>query len=388
MDQLSGPSGARVCAPEIVRAATVEHDMPTPVTKLAGLMGDAPLTLVALFISSSADIPAIAAEANAAFPGTLVIGCTTAGEISCQGYDSGKIVAVGFPQAHFRANTVVVEDLDNFDATAVIDRMIQSRNALIRETPDWESDFNFLMIDGVSTQEDTLTSQIAAGLGPVPLFGGSAGDDDRFEATFVLHDGAVLTNAAVIAQLRTRCRVKVFKTDHYEPTERRMVVTRASPDRRIVHEINAEPAAREYARMLGKDPEQLSTFTFAANPLVVRIGGRHHVRSIQQVTEEGDLAFFSAIDEGLVLTLARASDMIEHLETQLRTLETHGKPDAILACDCLFRRIEAEQQQLTGRISQLFREHRVVGFSTYGEQINSMHVNQTLTGVAIYPPPE
>jgi hypothetical protein len=28
----------------------------------------------------------------------------------------------------------------------------------------------------------------------------------------------------------------------------------------------------------------------------------------------------------------------------------------------------------------------VVGFSTYGEQLNSMHVNQTMTGVAIYPP--
>jgi len=27
-----------------------------------------------------------------------------------------------------------------------------------------------------------------------------------------------------------------------------------------------------------------------------------------------------------------------------------------------------------------------VGFSTYGEQLNSMHVNQTLTGVAFYPP--
>jgi hypothetical protein len=32
------------------------------------------------------------------------------------------------------------------------------------------------------------------------------------------------------------------------------------------------------------------------------------------------------------------------------------------------------------------QRHRVLGFSTYGEQLNSMHVNQTMTGVAIYPP--
>jgi hypothetical protein len=31
-------------------------------------------------------------------------------------------------------------------------------------------------------------------------------------------------------------------------------------------------------------------------------------------------------------------------------------------------------------------KHNVRGFSTYGEQIGSIHVNQTFTGVAIYPP--
>ncbi len=41
---------------------------------------------------------------------------------------------------------------------------------------------------------------------------------------------------------------------------------------------------------------------------------------------------------------------------------------------------------MTQDISHILRDNRVVGFSTYGEQINSMHVNQTLTGVAIYAP--
>jgi len=34
------------------------------------------------------------------------------------------------------------------------------------------------------------------------------------------------------------------------------------------------------------------------------------------------------------------------------------------------------------------RRHGVVGFSTYGEQLNAMHVNHTMTGVALYPPEE
>jgi hypothetical protein len=30
----------------------------------------------------------------------------------------------------------------------------------------------------------------------------------------------------------------------------------------------------------------------------------------------------------------------------------------------------------------LYRKHGVVGFHTYGEQFNAMHLNQTLTGIA------
>jgi hypothetical protein len=33
-------------------------------------------------------------------------------------------------------------------------------------------------------------------------------------------------------------------------------------------------------------------------------------------------------------------------------------------------------------MEDLYRSYRVVGFHTYGEQHNSMHLNQTLTGVA------
>ena len=132
----------------------------------------------------------------------------------------------------------------------------------------------------------------------------------------------------------------------------------------------------------------MTTFTFAAHPVVVRIGGQHHVRSIQRMAPNGDLIFFSAIDEGLVLTLAEPMPMADHLDQELSRLSEGGAPAAILACDCILRRIEAEEKQLFGQISGVLRKHRVLGFSTYGEQMGTVHVNQTMTGIAIYPPPD
>jgi len=153
-----------------------------------------------------------------------------------------------------------------------------------------------------------------------------------------------------------------------------------------VRQINGAPASREYARLVGKDPDQLSPFTFAANPVVVRLGGQHYVRAIQKVEANGDLRFFSAIDEGLVLTLADATGIADHLETALADLARERAPVAIIGCDCILRRLEAEQLQGLRDMSRILSQHRVVGFSTYGEQFNSVHVSQTLTGVAIYPP--
>lgn len=370
----------------LLSTASVPASAPDAVRRLCDALGAGPFSRVILFVSPEADMAALCAQIETCFDPGLVTGCTTAGEISRAGYTEGEIVAVGFPSQHFATECLLVPDLTRLDAHDLIGRLIRLRTGLQAAQPGWEHEFAFLMVDGLSTSEDALTAAMAPGLGPLPLFGGSAGDGIRFEQTRVLWQGQALSDAAVLMLVRSDCRVRVFNLDHLVPTDQRMVVTQADPRRRIVRQINAEPAAREYARLLGKDPGQLTTFTFAAHPVVVRVGGRHHVRAIQRMADNGDLIFFSAIDEGLVLTLAEPQDMVAHLDAELTRLSDHGPPAAILACDCILRRMEALEKQMSGAISGVLRAHNVVGFSTYGEQWNSMHVNQTMTGVAIYPP--
>ncbi|MBL4917782.1 FIST N-terminal domain-containing protein [Szabonella alba] len=366
--------------------AHVAGDAADPVQALKAGLGEGPLALVLLFAGPGHDPAALAGAAQAAFGAVPVIGCTTAGEIAPGGYAENSLLAVGLPAAHFTAHPLLIEGLDAIGREALTGQVIRARQMLADREPHWAHEFAFLMVDGLSLREDELAGVLAAGLGPVPLFGGSAGDGLRFGRTFVFHQGRALENAAVLALVRSDCRARVFKLDHLRPTARRMVVTSASPARRIVHQINAEPAAREYARLLGKDPAQLTPFTFAAHPVVVRIGGQHHVRAIREVAPNGDLVFFSAIDEGLVLTLAEPCDMVAHLAEGLEALREGGVAPAVLACDCILRRMEAQEKQMTGAISALLGAHGVLGFSTYGEQMGAMHVNQTLTGVAIYPP--
>ncbi|MEM8579557.1 MAG: FIST N-terminal domain-containing protein [Pseudomonadota bacterium] len=326
-------------------------------------------------------------QAAGALTECTVTGCTTAGQIGRQGYtDENMSVVIALPARHFATCTVRIEDLDTLGDQALNDRLVQARTALIADNPGKPGGFGFLLVDGLSLREDVLAATVAPALGAWPIFGGSAGDGDRFEETLLAHDGRVDSDIALVTFVATDCETRVFSLNHLEPTERRMIVTKADPARRIVKEINAEPAAREYARIVGKDPEQLDEFIFSAHPVVVRLGDTHHVRAIQRVNAEGELVFFAAIEEGMVLNVAEPKDIAPHLDAELKKLKADQDAVEIFACDCLLRKIEAEQTQATRALSNVLVRNRVVGFSTYGEQIGPLHVNHTMTGVMLVAP--
>ena len=377
-DLVRGPS-------DIVRTASVPGTGPETAEALIAALGDGPFAHVLLFAAPGPDFEALVIAATAACEAPLSA-CTTAGEISPRGYVDGATVAVGFPETHFAVECVEVEDLADIDTQGLINDIVAKRNALAADHPHWLSEFAYGLIDGVSMGEEALLRQLAPGLAGMPFFGGSAGDGRAFRTTHIAHLGRVSTGGAVIAIIRSACPVRVFSLDHFSPTERRLVVTGAEPGKRIVHEINASPAIDEYARLLGLDPRDVSLSTFAAHPLVVRFGEKHYVRGIQERLPDGSLSMGSAIDEGLVLSLGEATDIAAHLAENLATLADQVRPEAVLAFDCILRRIEAEDHQLTGKVSEILKDFRVVGFSSYGEQIDGLHVNHTMTGVAIYPP--
>jgi hypothetical protein len=347
--------------------------------------------LVMFFASPDFDREELAQAIAIAFPNMRVIGCTTAGEITRDGYREGTLTAISFSAQHFRIKATLIEKLQSYrmeDSEHIVRESFEGLGLGMPSARSWPTQsFAMLLIDGMSKQEEVVVSSLNRFLDPVPLFGGSAGDGLTFGKTWVFCNGGFHDDAAILTVFHTTCPFKVFKLDHFHPTDRKMVVTEADPNARLVMEINAEPAAPAYARMVGLETQELSPLIFAAYPVVVKIGGEYHVRAIQKVEPDGSLRFYCGIDEGLVLTVARGEDLAANLSKNLAKIEMQlGETEMILGFDCILRRLEAEQKQQTREVSNVMRRHKVVGFCTYGEQFHSMHVNQTFTGVAIGAP--
>jgi hypothetical protein len=342
--------------------------------------------LVLLFCSPQFHIPEIA-EAVGAYGGNTsrIAGCTTAGELTPLGHRDGTIAGISFPAQHFVTSLRIFEQLSKFeiadgftDARAMLvdHEAVQARHGKMHT-------FGVLINDGLSMREEAIASAFGNALGHVPLVGGSAGTSAMTSEPNMFLGDRVLTNAAVLMLISTDLDFRVFQTQHFEPLDQQLVITRADPGRRVVMQINAEPAALEYARLLGLERSELTPGVFALHPLVVRAGGRHYARAIQKVNDDDSLQFFCAIDEGIVLSIAKSGDLVEDLDSVFNKLhEDLGEVEAVLGFDCILRYIEMEQGQMLSPVSNLLRANKVVGFNTYGEQFGTMHMSQTFTGIA------
>lgn len=372
---------------QIVQTACISlADTFDPIIALKQKLPDIEYAFLIILVSPQLDLTDFSTRLTQHFKADHIIGARTAGEICQGGYCEGRVVVLAFPKSHFAASARLF-DLNEPNRDEAIGReVLRIRQEAQAQQDGFENEFAFLLVDGLSRREETLVAHISTALGSTQLFGGSAGDGLRFQEAPVFYNGQLCESAAILIIVRTNCGFEIFREDHFATTQKRLVVTGAIPEERLVTEINAEPAAPEYARVVGIDAGQLSPFIFAAYPIVVNVGEQHHVRAIQKVEDNKHLRFFGSIDEGMVLTVADAQNITDHLEGVLTRLSARRKPDVIFACDCILRRLEAEQKQEIHKMSALLDEHRVFGFSTYGEQHNMLHVNQTLTGIAIYAP--
>lgn len=338
---------------------------------------DARLTI--LFASADYDLDALGTAIRDAFPGP-VLACTTAGELSSsEGYVSGGLVGTTLASTSLTVATHFLPSLRTFVNTGA--RLPED---FVTPPAEDAQRFALVLLDGIARLEDVVVAMVHSQLGNAPLVGGSAGDGLGFGTTYVYDEGAFHAGAGVIARVDTPLPFATFAVQHFQPTEQRLVITRADVETRTVYEINGEPAAEEYARLVGVERGALTNEVFAARPLALRLGDRVFLRSVQAVQPDESLRFYCAIDAGLVLTLASPGDLVSGLSARLAA--TAGSVPGlglVLGFDCVLRRLELEQTGQTSAACAVLSQYPFIGFSTYGEQYNGLHMSQTLTGLCL-----
>lgn len=350
------------------------------VAEFASQIGAEEAAGVVFFCSPDYDLEALGQALKATFR-CPTVGCTSAGQIGRAGFQQAGIIGMAFTGGA-RLRPFVIHPLSAY--AEQVARITEDVRRECEAAPG-ENRFGLLLIDGLSLCEERVAASLYQDIGNVPIVGGSAGDNLRFERTHVyVGDGRFLSDAAVFTLVTTESRVVPLKVEHFRASSLELVITGADPEARVIHEMNGEPAAVAYAEALGMKPSDLGPAIFSRHPLLLTFGRAPYVRSIQKVNPDLSMTCYCAIEEGLIVSIGEAIDPVLAMQKAFAELrQTLPEPALVLACDCILRRLEFEQDGIAGEIGDLMAANRVVGFSTYGEQFDGLHVNQTFTAMAI-----
>jgi hypothetical protein len=370
--------------PATLRALRAFSDDPNPVRAVAELserLEAGQASCVLLFCSGQYDLRQLGAAIEKGIP-VPVAACTSAGQIGAGGFERGGITGVSLSSSDLCMRPLLLSPLALCQSQAVGLAREQARR--MAANPGTRS-FGILLIDGLSLWEEHVAWALYEALGNVPVVGGSAPPSPNHPQPAVYHAGKFSSDAAVLALFETHgLAFETFVTQHFVASETKLVITMADPNRRLVYEINGEPAARAYAHALGVEREQLGPSTFACHPLLLDMGDQLLPRAIRAHHPDHSLSMACAVEEGLVVSIAKSTDPLAALERSFTEVERRvPAPAACLVFDCLFRRFELEAYGLDGQVGALLARKGAVGFSSYGEQVGPLHVNHTLAGLAL-----
>tara|TARA_B100001939_G_scaffold339033_1_gene345313 strand:+ start:2089 stop:3249 length:1161 start_codon:yes stop_codon:yes gene_type:complete len=374
---------------EVTTAYSLARDEKTAVRELYnGLCQDADApALVIFFCSPAFDTSRLEQELNHCFGDIPLIGCTTAGEITPDGYRKGSLTGAAFNNAYF---TCMSRRYDNISSFTLQDGIRFARKLVrdfktISPAVSGSNSFAFMLIDGLSGAEERVTAAIGSELGEINMIGGSTADDWKLKQTRIFHEGRFHTDSAVITLFHTRLPFRVAYTHHYVAGDARAVITEADPITREVSEINGLPATQEYARLCGLDEKDLNLLVVSNHPVLVRVGGSYFSRGIIGILpEKHSIKFACAIDKGVVCSIARPDDPQNNLMELFRKMEAEiGPPALVLGCDCAARQMTFEEQGILEEMSEIYARARTVGFASFGEQYNTVHMNNSFSCVAI-----
>jgi hypothetical protein len=364
-----------------LRAHTRELDATRATQALRSALEADSASAVLLFCSGGYDLRRLGPAIASAFTGP-VLACTAACQIGPGGFERGGMTGLSLRGSDLSMEPHLLSPLSLCQSQAV--SIAREHAARAQGRPGLRS-FGVLLVDGVSMWEEFVAAALYESLGNVPLVGGSAGAGTAGGEVAVYHAGRFYEGAGVVGLFESSTLdFTTFAVQHFVPGPQKLVITLADPDRRLVYEINGEPAATAYAKALQVDEATLNERHFACHPLLLDLGELLLPRAIRERNSDGSLLLACAIEEGLVVSIPQRTDPVATLEAVLDDVAARvPPPNALLVFDCVARRTELETLGLDGQVGSLLARRGALGFSGYGEQLGPMHTNHTLTGIAL-----
>ena len=343
-------------------------------SKIATALGDAPPDVVILFAAPSFAFPELLQALTDSCGPKLLVGCSSAGEFTNGKALNSAACAVAIISGDMAFAAGVAEHVTE-DRRLSATRLVSSFEGM--QSKEYEHRSALILADVLAGYtEDLLEHLTLLTGGRYQLFGGGAGDEERFQRTHVFFGTRVLTDAAVALEILSKKPVGIGVNHGWRPAGPLMRVTEADGMRLVsLNSIPALEVLEEHAEMTGQRLDRNDRVPFFLhNVFGIDTGGGHKLRVPLGIDDTGAILCAAEIPEGSLVCImqtdkASAADAASAAaSTAMSRLQGHP-PSVALFFDCAATRLRMGQDfgiELDAVTSAL-QPASYAGCNTYGQ---------------------
>jgi hypothetical protein len=270
-------------------------------------------------------------------PDTILVGCSTAGEISDQGVsdESLTLTAIEFDRPELKAAKYSMGGASDSSAAG---------NAIGEALKGKDLSGVLLLGQGVNINGSELVKALQSAVGPsVIITGGLAADGGKFQQTFTLLNGEVSDrNIVAIGIYGNKIKVNFGSMGGWVPFGPMRKVTKAEGN--VLYELDGKPALALYKEYLGNRAKDLpgSGLLFPLELVQENSSNAGLVRTILGVDEsKNSLTFAGDIPLGCAVRLMHAPDenLIEGARGAANATKAAGSQGIAILISCVGRKI-------------------------------------------------
>ena len=310
------------------------------------------------------------------YPDAVVIGTTTYVNYSSEGYSHcGASVMV--INSGIEVSAGVIFDVDRHPAmykghiTQALDKLSSRENTCC---------FEFVTSFGMGEELVLDTFEEVLGDTGIRLVGGSAGSPQERRESFVSLGKELYKQSCVFVFIHNlNGKIAFFRENVYKPTAHKFTVTYADCEERLVHEYDNKNASQIISDALNIPVEQVEQELFQ-HPMGRIANGEIYITSADKIYPDGSISYFSRIYNYTKVFLLEPDDIRRvWRETAQRVFNEIKSPSFSISINCFLRTMLFEEKNCFGEfVNELRKYGKFIGTSGCGEQLDYIHLNQTM----------
>lgn len=309
---------------------------------------------------------------------TKMVGGTTAGEISTEGFSTNSVVVMAI-----KSNDILFSaGLGRNIRKSEIKAGQQVAKEVLKKMPKNKAKSLIIFTDSMAGDGLQIVKGIQSVLGEeFEIVGGALGDEDKFKKTYQYYNGKVYTNTVPGLLVGGNINTSTGVMSGWKSIGNRFCCTSSKSN--VVYTFDKKRAFDFYESLLGKERAKKLPAIGLEYPLGMidekaKIRGKEYFQircPLAVDKKKGTVTLAASIPEGksVTLTSASRSDVIEGsrlaAEQAKKTLGKH-KPRLILMFSCIARKMVLgirTQEEVDAVKNVLGKDVPMIGFYTYGE---------------------